>query len=146
MLLSSVTGYDIPKRLNICFNPMKIYIDVSPTLSGAVSPVCWLYVIMKPCVGGIVPLGSLANFVFIHPQAKITQTIFFTPDRGVSLYTRSSCSTQELTIALCCSNTQKNTTIPYYYLKDNKILINYLLKTQKQNSNNTVKTFVSWLF
>ena len=146
MLLSSVTGYDIPKRLNICFNPMKIYIDVSPTLSGAVSPVCWLYVIMKPCVGGIVPLGSLANFVFIHPQAKITQTIFFTSDCGVSSYTRSSCSTQELIVAPYCSNTQKNTTIPYYYLKDNKILINYLLKTQKQNSNNTVKTFVSWLF
>ena len=87
---------------------MKIYLAVS-SLSGAVSPVCWLYVIMKPCVGGIVPLGSLANFVFIHPQAKITQTIFFTPDRGVSSYTRSSCSTQELTIAPYCSNTQKKT-------------------------------------
>ena len=85
---------------------MKIYLAVS-SLSGAVSPVCWLYVIMKPCVGGIVPLGSLANFVFIHPQAKITQTIFFTSDCGVSSYTRSSCSTQELTVAPYCSNTQK---------------------------------------
>ena len=125
---------------------MKIYLDVSPTLSGAISPVCWLYVIMKPCVGGIVPLGSLANFVFIHPRAKITQTLFFTSDRGVSSYTRSSCSTQELNITPYCSNTPKNTTIPYYYVKDKEIVINYLLKTQKQNSNNTVKMFVSWLF
>ena len=124
-----MTNYDVPKPSKIFFNPMKIYLAISPTLSGAVSPVCWLYVIMKPCVGGIVPLGSLANFVFIQPRAKITQTIFFTPDRGVSPYTRSSCSTQELTIALYCSNTQKNTTIPYYHLKDNKIIINFLLNS-----------------
>ena len=138
MLLSSVTGYDIPKRLNICFNPMKIYIDVSPTLSGAVSPVCWLYVIMKPCVGGIVPLGSLANFVFIHPQAKITQTIFSTSDRGVSSYTTSSCSTQQLTIHIVQIHNELQRFF-IIYLRDNEIVIKYLLKTQKQRSNNTSK-------